>query len=270
MRGLIVQKHYEIEYFEYGYGSKIVFAFHGFNNHAEDFKPLADLIEKNYKVIAINLFFHGESRIQNNFVEEGFSVDDLQTLFNHFSKIYPSEKYTLIGYSLGGRIVLKLFEIIPERIEKIVLLAPDGIKISPVYRLLTQNKVGQKLLKRVIEKPSFFFALAKFLKSTRLISDKKYAFGINNFDTRKKREKVYQVWMIFRDIISKTENLKAIIKKYKIPVHLFFGKQDKVIPSSIGINFQKGINEFVFLHNLDSGHRLLIEKNLKDISAVFK
>ncbi len=268
MRGLITHENYKIEFFEYGSGHRIILAFHGFNNHAEDFKALAQIIGTQFKVIAINLFFHGDSHAHNDIIEKGFSIDDLKDLFNRISALYPSEKYTLMGYSLGGRIVLKLLEIYPGRVGKIILLAPDGIKISPVYRLLTQYEPGQRLLKRVAENPSTFFTLARFLRKSGLVSEKKYAFGINNFDTKNKRDKVYRVWMIFRKIISDKTSIKDIIKKHKIPVHLIFGKHDRIIPSSIGINFQKGMSDQITFHNLDSGHRLLKEKNLLEIARI--
>jgi len=268
MRGLITHKDYEIEFFEYGNGSHIIFAFHGFNNHAEDFKAFGEIAGNEYKVVAINLFFHGDSHAHTDIVERGFSIDDLKKLFDSISALFPAEKYTLMGYSLGGRIVLKLLEIYPEKIEKIILIAPDGIRISPLYRYLTQFTAGQTLFKRVADNPTYFFVLARLIKSFRIVGEKKYAFAINNFDTKQKREKIFLVWMIFRRIISEGSKIKDVIKKYNIPVHLFFGKHDKIIPPSIGIRFQKGMEKYVTLNTLDSGHRLLKENTLKEIAEI--
>jgi pimeloyl-ACP methyl ester carboxylesterase len=268
MRGLITHKDYEVEFFEYGSGDKIIFAFHGFNNHAEDFRTFGEVADNRFKTIAINLFFHGTSIAGSDIVKRGFTVDDLKELFDKLSMLFPAEKYTLMGYSLGGRIALKIMEIYPEKIERLILMAPDGIKINTVYKNLTQTTAGQKLFKRVANNPSNFFVIARMLRTLRLVSEKKYAFAVNNFDTKKKREKLYLVWMIFRKIISDQRHLKKIIKKYDIMVYLFYGKYDKIIPSSIGKNFQKGMNACIYFYELDSGHKLLKEKTLKEIANI--
>ena len=270
MRGLIRNTDYEIEYFVYGTGKKILFAFHGFNNHAEDFKVLENFFGNDYTIVAVNLFFHGDSHAQNHLVEKGFSVDDLKNLFDELASLFPAEKYTLIGYSLGGRIVLKLLEIYPEKLEKIILLAPDGIRISIVYRLLTQTSLGRILLKRVIDNPSIFFVLARILRKSGLVGEKRYHFTLENFDSKTKRWKVYLVWMTLRKIISKKSGVKNIIRKHNIPMHLFFGKHDRIIPPSIGIKFQKGMEEYISLTVLESGHHLLKENVVTEIASNLK
>jgi pimeloyl-ACP methyl ester carboxylesterase len=268
MRGLITHKDYEVEFFEYGSGDKIIFAFHGFNNHAEDFRTFGEVTANHFKTIAINLFFHGTSIACSDIVERGFTVEDLKGLFNKLSMLFPAEKYTLIGYSLGGRIALKIMEICPEKIERLILIAPDGIKINPIYRNLTQTSSGQKLFKQVTNNPSIFFVVAMLLRKLRLVTEKKYFFALNNFDSKQKREKLYLVWMIFRKIISDQAHLKKIIKKNNINIDLFYGKHDRIIPSAIGKNFRKGMEANISFHDMDSGHQLLKEKILKEIANI--
>ena len=268
MRGLIKHSDYEIEYFVYGNGKKILFAFHGFNNHAEDFKILDSFFGNEYTIVAINLFFHGDSHAQNHIVEKGFSIDDLKNLFDEISTLFPSKKYSLIGYSLGGRVVLKLLEICPEKIEKIILLAPDGIRISIMFRFLTQTLMGNKLLKRVVDNPSIFFALAGLLRKSGLLGEKKYQFTLGNYNSKTKRQKVYMVWMTLRKIISKLSIVKNIIIKYNIPMVLFFGKYDLIIPPSVGKKFQKGMEKYISINILESGHHLLKENTVKEIDAI--
>ncbi len=265
MHGKITHKDYELEYFVYGKGEKTAFAFHGFNNHAVDFRPLEDELGDIYKIVSINLFFHGTSHAHVGIVEKGFSVNDLKDLYKNLSGIFSAEKYTLIGYSLGGRIVLKLLEIIPEKIERIILLAPDGIKISPFYKFLTQTQIGKNVLADVVRDPSTFHFVAKILRNVRLVSEKKYQFAVGNFDTDQKRKKVFLVWMTFRKVFSDAQNLKKIIARFKIPVHLFFGRYDKIIPPAIGLKYRKGFEKLITLDIIDAGHKLLREKNLHEI-----
>ena len=265
MQGLIKNSDYDIEYFVYGKGHKILLAFHGFNNDAEDFKVFEKTFGNEYTIVAVNLFFHGKSHAKNHLVEKGFSIYDLKNLFDEIADLFRAEKYSLMGYSLGGRIVLKLIEIYPEKIENIFLLAPDGIRISFMYRFLTQTFQGNKLLKRVVDNPSIFFALAWFLRKTGLLGEKKYQFTLGNYDSKTKRQKVYLVWMILRKIISKKSEIKIKIRKYNLPVSLFFGEYDLIIPPSIGKKFHKGMEKYMTLHILKSGHKLLKEDTVKEI-----
>lgn len=266
MSDRIKGRNYEIEYFVYGSGKKVLFAFHGFNNNAQEFSPLANAPENEYTVVAINIFFHGNSTGDESLVSKGFSTTELLELSRQLFSLFPSEKYTLLGYSLGGRLVLKMLELLPGRIEKIVLLAPDGIRISRFYLFLTGTAFGRILLKRVITNPSVFFKLAALLKSTGLVSGKKYHFAMGNFDSVKKRQMVYNVWMILRKIISKNTVVKRIAAEHQIPVLLFFGKYDQIIPVSVGKNFRKGSEKWVSLHVLESGHRLMKEKSLLEVA----
>ncbi len=270
MQGTIFHTDYAIEYFEYGKGPKIMFAFHGFNNHAEDFKKLGELLKEDYKIIAFNIFFHGESHAHNNMVENGFQKEDLRNLFNEMSANFPAVKYSLLAYSLGGRIALKILEIYPEKMDDIILIAPDGIQISIFYKFLTQTLIGEKLLKYVVKNPSLFFLLAGWIKKIGLVTEKKYLFAKGNFDSNSKRQKVYLVWMTLRKIVSRKADLEKIIRSFNINVLLFFGKYDTIIPASIGLKFQKGMEKYVSVDILETGHKMMTEKTFLEIAKKLK
>ena len=267
MRGVIKNSDYEMEYFVYGSGKKILFAFHGYNNHANDFKVFENYLGKEYTIVSVNLFFHGDSHAMDHLVEKGFSIDDLRIFFDELALLFPAEKYSLMGYSLGGRFALKLLEVIPEKIERIILLASDGIHINMMYRFLTQTWLGKIVLKKVVDHPGLVFTLGKIIWKTGLVSEKRYQFTLSNYDTKSKREKVYRVWMTMRKIVSKNSHVKFLIRKYYIPMHLFFGKHDQIIPPEIGKKFQKGMEELISLNILDSGHQILKEMNLTEIAS---
>lgn len=266
MQGVINHVDYELEYFIFGNGPKVLIAFHGFNNNAEDFRILGDFIGDEFKIVAVNLFFHGASKAEDDLVKNGLSTDELKKMFLQLADRFPAKSYTLLGFSLGGRIVLKMVELLPEKIERVILLAPDGIHISRLYRLLTNSQIGKWVFKQSITNPSIFFKVAIFLRKTRLVSEKKFQFARQNFDTEEKRQKVFLIWMVFRKIISRKSDIKTIIRKHRISFDLFFGKYDMIIPPSIGRSLQKGVSEFVILNVLEAGHKLLKEKVLKDIS----
>jgi pimeloyl-ACP methyl ester carboxylesterase len=261
----IIHADYVLEYFLFGSGPESMLAFHGFNNNARDFESLGKISGDRYTIVSVNIFFHGNSTVHERLIDDGMSKPELKSLFAEVFKIRAADKFTLLGYSLGGRIALKMLELFPERIEKIILLAPDGIKINPFYSFLTRTWIGKKLLRNTVANPVFFTRLAGFLKTTRIISEKRYNFAYSNFENRSKREKVYQVWMTLKNVVSKQGDIRRKLVRYNIRMYLFFGKYDKIIPPSIGEKFRKGVERQVKLHILEEGHRLIRQDVLEKV-----
>ena len=268
MRGLIRHNDYEVEYFVFGTGPETLIAFHGFNNNAWDFHDLGTICGNQYSVLAVNIFFHGSSRVQDRVISRGFSLKDLKDLFRDIYNILPTDKYTLMGYSLGGRICLKLFELYPDKIDRIILLAPDGIRVSRFYLFLTRTFAGRFILKKVIYRPEIFFIVARMLRKSGIVGEKKYQFAVNNFDNRHRREKVYQVWMTLRNVISKNSSIKSLLGRYDVHLFLFFGKYDRIIPSSIGRRFARGAENHVHFYELDEGHRMIRPDTLRKVMKI--
>jgi pimeloyl-ACP methyl ester carboxylesterase len=264
-QGFIHHADYDLEYFIFGSGPRTLIAFHGFNNNAHDFESLGRIAGNIYTTISINIFFHGGSHVQDRMITNGFSIENLRQLFLEICNIRITEKYTLLGYSLGGRICMKLFELFPEKTEKIILLAPDGIKISPFYSFFAKTPMGRSMLKNAVYKPGVFNAVADFLRKVRIVSEKKYQFAKNNFENKGRRERVYQVWLTLRNVQSDMKIIRQLLKQYNIKMHLFFGKYDKIIPPELGINFRKGMEDQISLHILEEGHRLIRPEVLQKV-----
>ena len=95
--------------------------------------------------------------------KENFTVEKLveiikQVLPNNLKTFY------LLGYSMGGRIALRLLQQIPKQIEKVVLLAPDGLHKNFWYRFATHTIVGRNLFYKSMKNPRLLFSIAKKLR----------------------------------------------------------------------------------------------------------
>lgn len=263
--GIISWKGFHWEYFVYGNGPEYLFAFHGFDNDAVDFSCFEKALGKRYTIVAINLFFHGKSFSEKGVYKPGFSEKDLNELFNRFLIEFNCTRFSLLGFSLGGRIVLQLTIAYAERINRVFLLAPDGLKISRWYRFVTHWRIGRRLFKRVVVNPNNFFAIAGFFRKLRLVGAKQYKFALGNFDTKEKREKVYNVWMIFRNILPDPYIVKVSLDENQVILHLVFGAYDTIIPSVWGKKFSKGLDTPVTFDVLEMGHNLLKEKVAEEL-----
>ena len=248
----------KLEYKHYGNGSKVIFAFHGFGRHAIDFKVFQPQLENNYTIYAFNLFHHGKSQYPKDRVDKNtLRKEEWLAIIEKALNQLQIDKITLMGYSLGGKLCLQLVELMPQRIEHILLYAPDGIKKNFWYYFASNTALGQKGYRFMLKNPQLFFKTVSFLKKTRVINEKIRKFAINNMDSAKKRELVYTVWLTFKETNPNIKKVASNIQEYNIAVDQFFGRYDRVIPLKLGIYFARLIDQRESLHVLEKGHSLL-------------
>lgn len=249
---------YQIGYIKFGDGPHPLLAFHGFGQQAEVFYNLEAALEQTFTVYSFHLFHHGNSRYPAGVSKsEPITPEFHQAWVEAFLQKEGIEKFSLMGYSLGGRIVLQTLQQMPERIQSLILLAPDGIKKSFWYHYATQNPRGKILFKRTVERPELFFRLVKYLRMMGFVSKKMEKFTHAQFGDREKREKVLHVWNAYSLLVPRVGISKQIIREYKIPVALFTGKYDPVLNSEIGAILHKGMEDLVTWKVLETGHDLL-------------
>jgi len=121
-----------IDYYYSLNGNIPLICFHGYGEDAGSFLFLEKALPPGYSLFAINLPFHGQTSWDE---KETFSAARLAGILRlmldkHFIPLYPDHQpLVLAGYSLGGRVVLSLYEQIAGDVQKLVLLAPNGLKI---------------------------------------------------------------------------------------------------------------------------------------------
>jgi len=258
-----------LEIFTYGNGQKKMIIFHGFDNEATEFEPLSNELP-DYTLISVNLFFHGSSKASMKSVETGIDVEQFKDIHKMLMDKFPAEKYDVMGFSLGGRVALTLYQFMSERIDRLILLAPDGLKPTTMYRFVTRNYFGKKLFERVIKDPHRLIAFGNGLKKIKLLDEKKIRFLKYSLENQLRRDKVYNGWMIYRYIIPDLSEVKKIIIANNTKVDLFFGKHDVLMPPSLGQKFKSGLGKNCTVHVLPTGHQLISEKNLAAIAELIK
>jgi len=142
------------------------------------------------------------------------------------------------------------------------LLAPDGLKLNFWYWLSTQTRLGNKLFLATIHKPGWFLGMIKLMNRLGLLNQSIYKFVDNFLHDKKKRKLLYLRWTCFRKIRPDLDRLKDCVTQHKIPVHLVYGKHDRIILASRGEKFRTGIEPYCTLESLNCGHQVLHEKNI--------
>lgn len=263
-----VFKHGEFtrEYLRFGQGSDVILTFHGFGRKAEDWLVLYPWLKK-YTVFAFYDFLHGHSKYPIKRIHKNtLTPKELVGFFEAFILKNNIKTYDLAGYSLGGKTVLTLVQLMPNKINAVWLFAPDGIQITWWYKFASHSYVGKKIYQKIIQNPAPFFQLVSLLVKVKIISKKLERFIMVQMDTQEKRQLVYDVWMIYRQIEPDKRLVANQARKCCIKVHLYFGKYDRIIPPSIGKRFAKILGEQGRLNLLETGHLLLQKETLEVLS----
>ena len=264
----LIYRNSAVSYYRFGSGPQIVVCFHGYCEEANAIEFLGKHAGNQFTFFSIDLPFHGKTSWEDGF---SFNSSDLLQIVeqiiendNRKSEI-KNRKFSLLGFSLGGRMALSLYQIIPEKIEKLVLLAPDGLKENFWYWLATQTWLGNKFFNLTMNKPGWFFGFLKLLNKLKLVNTSIFKFVTYYIGDAEVRKLLYARWTTMRKIKPNLSVIKKNILGNKTPVRLVYGKHDRIILSSVGEKFRKGIEEHCTISVINAGHQVLHEKHVEEI-----
>ena len=184
-----------------------------------------------------------------------------------FFKEKGIERFSLCGYSLGGKIALALTELFPERMQNLFLLAPDGIKANPWYYFASQTLLGQRLNKTSIKNPWIFRSFLNMSRRLGLADKKQAQFASTQMGNKEQRMKVYRIWMAHRRIKPDLTHLAELIHKFNIQTVLYIGKYERVIPLAPAKKFISTLGKNGTYIELDTGHQLNLEEIASQINS---
>ena len=119
----------ELELFEAGSGAPLLFL-HGAGGFAPT-QPFVPHLSAKHRLIAPSHPGFGNSSLP----EWLDSVDDIAHLYLELLDVLKLDKVDLIGASVGGWIAAEIATKVPERIRKLVMIGPVGIKVGPPDKL---------------------------------------------------------------------------------------------------------------------------------------
>jgi pimeloyl-ACP methyl ester carboxylesterase len=264
----ITYKSSRIKYIRFGDGPREIFCFHGYGEDGSSFSFLEKYAGSQYTFFAMDLPFHGDTQWNDGL---SFTTNDLLLIIekilaeNNKQSVIDTVPFTLMGYSLGGRIALSLYEKVPSRIEKIILLAPDGLKVNFWYWLSTQTWIGNKLFAFTMKHPRWFFGFLKMLNKLKLVNASIFKFVNYYIGDENIRQLLYNRWTSLRKLKPNLRSIKLSIQHNNTPLRLIYGKHDRIIRPGRGEKFMQGIEKNSNLLVIHSGHKVLEEKHAQEI-----
>lgn len=128
----------------------VVVFLHGFTGSTATWQTIISHLEGKIHAVAVDLWGHGRSDIPENSSDYSMErqTEDLEQLFSHLEL----RKFTLVGYSMGGRTALGYAASYPERIQKLVLeSASPGLKTETERS--DRKEQDAKLAERLLSEP---------------------------------------------------------------------------------------------------------------------
>ena len=261
-KGFISLEKGALHYIKMGSGKRLLIAFHGYGNEAAIFSPFLYYLKNDFTIYSIDLPHHGKSN-WNRYLP--LELKDLTNLVTQLKNKTGVEKISLMGYSMGGRVCLCIAQLMPKLIDRMLLMAPDGLVFSPLYYFVTENFIGKRMFKHFLTKPGSYMKFIDKLREKKWIDESRYKFAQWYLQSEKDRDFLLRVWPGMRKIVPDLKKLKMIINKHHLLVHIFMGTYDRVIPVANAERFKKGLSS-VHVHVLEKGHRTFDSESIPQIA----
>lgn len=252
-------KNSTLAYRKSGHGKKVLLLFHGFGQNKQIFDELAHAVDDHYTLYAIDLFFHGNSQWSEG--EVALEKKEWLEIMIQFLAENKIARFSLLGFSLGGKFALATLELFPSRINRLILLAPDGIKTNFWYSLATYPLLFRRLFKSMIVKPGRLHNLTSVLHTLHVVDNGLLRFAQSQMDTQEKRERVYYSWVVFRHLKFEMKNIAALLEKHAIRLTLIVGKHDKIITAENMHELLRHVKDHQLIV-LDTGHNGVIDGSI--------
>lgn len=251
-------------YTRHGKGKKILLLFHGFGQNNTIFKNIIDALSEHYTCFAFDLYFHGSSEWHSS--EKPLKKKKWKKIIKSFLRENNISDFSLVGYSLGGKFALATVCAFQKKVNELILIAPDGIRINFWYKLATYPVVTRKIFKSLISHPGRFETISKIARSLGLLDKSALRFADSQMNTTEKRKQVYNTWVVFRELRFQMKNIAAIINQNHIRLLIVVGRYDKVIKMEDMNRLLRYVNEYE-IEIIDAGHNGLLESNTAKLIA---
>jgi pimeloyl-ACP methyl ester carboxylesterase len=252
----------KLAYATKGDGNDIFLIFHGFGQSHQDMLPFESLLNEHKRFIFIDVFYHGRSAWRDPNLTLSKSI--WKEIISELMRKEGFSEFHLIGYSMGGKFSLITYELFPEKVKSLKLLAPDGIKTGLWYSLNSYPSFLHQSFRSVIFKPNRFFKIIENLEQVGLVESSLTKFVKNEMKTRSKRAQVYLTWRVFGGFQPQLATIISETRNRKTPIQLYIGEFDKMITGENLKRFSSKIPHLEVI-TLPVGHGQLIEETVKNI-----
>ncbi len=259
---VFTHQHLQFSYCRFGRGPAVMLAFHGIGQDSACFAPFEARLGRKYTIYSIDLPFHGSSTLRT---DRPVSHIDSITHTNWlgvmaaFLEQHGIGRFSVAGFSLGGRFALATAHAFADRLDQLILLAPDGITPNPWYRLATRTAVGRALFRQVLNHTPWLHKAGLLLAKLGLVDRSVLRFAEALLASPTQRDLIYHTWLSFRFLLLPMPPLADRLNRHEVWVRIFAGHFDKIMPLDAIQPLTRHLTAYD-LTVLRTGHNRLIER----------
>lgn len=208
-----------------GQGSDTLILMHGFGLTKEIFNSWIPILESKYRLVSIDLFYHGDSERPHGNLTKSEWKSILENFLNHLN----IDRFRVLGFSLGGRFAIASCLELAHRCDELILVAPDAVYKTPWFKAATTP--GMKwVFKFFMKNPAAMHRLVSTCVRMGIISKYIGDFVERELGKPENRMKVYYSWNHFKALGYRRQQLREKLKEFQGSKHLVIGDMDIVIP----------------------------------------
>jgi len=268
-----------VAYLEKGSGEKKLLLIHGNFSSSVYYQPLFDRLPETIHTYALDLRGYGDSSYNHRVLSLKDFAKDIK-LFMDEMKI---EKAFVVGWSLGGGVVMELAAHYPERVEKLILLNSSTHRGYPVFKKDSSGKMifgsayhdADEMANDPVQVKPLLEAL-----SGKNFGFVKYIFDVTIYTVNKPteadnfvyiNESLKQRNLADADFALASQNMSDTPNAYKdgentiknitMPVLHVWGTKDITVPEAMILeNIQALSKQSTYVKFEDCGHSPLVDK----------
>lgn len=249
----------KLSYSKHGNGEKHLFLFHGFGQDSTVFAPHLEALGTHFTCYMVDLFYHGQSdwpveKVTHKMIRD--TVDPILVEEN-------IRNFSMLGFSLGGRICISLLSIYGERCDQLFLLATDGIYRSPWYRFATAP-LFNPLFKYLMWHPKRFDQLLALFDKSGLVPKTLIKFSRKELSTPLSRKRVFYTWTHYKPLQVAPMVFHGLLQSANATCHLYLGTKDSIVqPKNIIPVISPG--DHILIRYVESKHNHIIQSAIPQI-----
>lgn len=268
-----------VAYLEKGSGEKKLLLIHGNFSSSVYYQPLFDRLPETIHTYALDLRGYGDSSYNHRVL----SLKDFAKDIKLFMDEMTIEKAFVVGWSLGGGVVMELAAHYPERVEKLILLNSSTHRGYPVFKKDSSGKMifgsayhdADEMANDPVQVKPLLEAL-----SGKNFGFVKYIFDVTIYTVNKPteadnfiyiNESLKQRNLADADFALASQNMSDTPNAYKdgentiknitMPVLHVWGTKDITVPEAMILeNIQALSKQSTYVKFEDCGHSPLVDK----------
>lgn len=225
----------------------VVIMLHGFGSSIYTWRGWTPVLLQQFRVIQLDLPGSGLSaQDANNDYTDDRMLDLLIALMDELN----IAKASIIGHSIGGRMAWRFAAVHPERVSRLVLVAPDGFA-SPGFEYHIAPKVPKvfELIRFTLPKTVFRMNLKPAYSDQAVITEETVTTYHDLLRAPGNREALLD--RMRQTILTEPE---PFLKKITAPVLLVWGEDDAMIPVSNAEDYMRNIADVSIARIPGVGH----------------